>query len=89
MHAPLSYTVIWPSSFLSPSVMDKTTETGMPADAVAEIILNSVVRHEPDVVIAPFVHRVAVVLRAVAPHIFFSIMAKRARKQRKDYVKTE
>ena len=69
--------------------MDQTTEAGMPPDTVAEIVLKSVVHHEPDVIIAPFVHRMAVVLRAVAPQVFFSIMARRARKQRKEYVKSD
>ena len=69
--------------------MDKTTEAGMPVNAVAETVLKSVVLQEPDVIIAPFVHRLAVVLRAVAPRVFFSIMAKRALQQRKDYAKNE
>ena len=67
--------------------MDKTTETGMSPEAVAETVAQAVVYGEPDLTLAPFIHRMAIILRAVAPPLFFAIMAKRARKQKKDYVK--
>ncbi|KAK7111322.1 dehydrogenase/reductase SDR family member 7B-like [Littorina saxatilis] len=68
-------------------VMDKTTESGMAAEAVAERVLRSVLYRQPEEIIAPLHHHLAVILRVVAPQVFFTIMAKRARKQRKDYVK--
>lgn len=68
--------------------MDETTLSGMPVDTVAERILHAVIFSEDDVLLAPLAHRVAVVLRAVAPGIFFWLMALRAQKQRKEYVKS-
>ncbi|XP_076453848.1 dehydrogenase/reductase SDR family member 7B-like [Babylonia areolata] len=70
-------------------LMDKTTESGMTPEAVAERVLQCVLRGQPDVVISPLHHRLAIILRAVAPSLFFAIMARRARKQRTDYKKAE
>lgn len=70
-------------------VMDQTTQSGMEPEAVARRVLQCVVNQEPEVVIAPLVHRLAIVLRAVAPALYFALMAKRARKQRQEYKSTE
>lgn len=73
----------------SSSVLDKTTESGMSADFVAEKVVNAVIQVQEEVVLAPSVHKAAILLRSVLPGVYFWIMASRARKQRKDYVKTE
>lgn len=70
-------------------VMDKATESGMAPEEVAELVLKAVKYGQPDVLIAPFTHRAIVILRAIAPSLFFYIMAKRAKKQQRDYVKTD
>ncbi|PVD39138.1 hypothetical protein C0Q70_01766 [Pomacea canaliculata] len=70
-------------------ILDKTTESGMSADFVAEKVVNAVIQVQEEVVLAPSVHKAAILLRSVLPGVYFWIMASRARKQRKDYVKTE
>ena len=67
------------------TVMDKTTEGGMLPSEVAQKVLDAVVFNHPDVVLAPFIHRAAIVLIAVAPQLFFRLMSKRAKKQSGDY----
>ncbi|KAL8604507.1 hypothetical protein ACOMHN_015791 [Nucella lapillus] len=66
-------------------VMDQTTEEGMAPEAVARRVVQCVVGRESEVVLAPCLHRFAIVLRAVAPNLYFALMAKRARKQRDEY----
>lgn len=62
--------------------MDETTASGMAAEDVASKVASMVVYEEPDVVLAPLTHRLAIYIRALAPSLYFYIMGKRARKQR-------
>ncbi|XP_068100999.1 dehydrogenase/reductase SDR family member 7B isoform X1 [Hyperolius riggenbachi] len=64
-------------------VMDKSTAEGRTPEEVANIVLRAVGERSKEVLIAGIVPTVAVYLRALAPKIFFSLMAARARKERK------
>ncbi|MEE6497828.1 hypothetical protein FKM82_002878 [Ascaphus truei] len=64
-------------------VMDKNTAEGRTAADVAHIILNAVGERRKEVMVAGVVPTLAVYLRTLAPKIFFTIMAARARKERK------
>ncbi|XP_077131456.1 dehydrogenase/reductase SDR family member 7B isoform X1 [Ranitomeya variabilis] len=64
-------------------VMDKNTAEGRTAEEVARIVFRAVGERSKDVLVAGLVPTLAVYLRALAPKIFFSIMAARAKKERK------
>ncbi|XP_056391047.1 dehydrogenase/reductase SDR family member 7B [Hyla sarda] len=64
-------------------VMDKTTEEGRTPEEVAQIVLRAVGERSKDVLVAGLVPTLAVYLRTLAPKIFFSFMAARAKKERK------
>ncbi|XP_068101004.1 dehydrogenase/reductase SDR family member 7B isoform X5 [Hyperolius riggenbachi] len=65
------------------ALMDKSTAEGRTPEEVANIVLRAVGERSKEVLIAGIVPTVAVYLRALAPKIFFSLMAARARKERK------
>lgn len=60
-------------------IMDKTIQEGYSAKYVAERVLKAVLREEKDVIIAPFMPKVAVLLRTICPSLYFWIMQRRAR----------
>ncbi|XP_073501855.1 dehydrogenase/reductase SDR family member 7B-like [Phyllobates terribilis] len=64
-------------------VMDKNTAEGKTPKEVALIVFRAVGERSKDVLVAGLVPTLAVYLRALAPKIFFSIMAARAKKERK------
>lgn len=64
-------------------VMDKTTAEGTSAEEVAQIVLRAVGERSKEVLVAGLVPILAVYLRPLAPKIFFSLMAARAKKERK------
>ncbi|KAM4698211.1 dehydrogenase/reductase SDR family member 7B isoform 2-T3 [Rhinophrynus dorsalis] len=64
-------------------VMDKNTAEGRTAKDVAQIVLSAVGERRKEVLVAGVVPTLAVYLRTFAPKIFFSIMAARAKKERK------
>ncbi|XP_069590022.1 dehydrogenase/reductase SDR family member 7B [Ranitomeya imitator] len=64
-------------------VMDKNTAEGRTPEEVARIVFRAVGERSKDVLVAGLVPTLAVYLRALAPKIFFSIMAARAKKERK------
>ncbi|XP_053550673.1 dehydrogenase/reductase SDR family member 7B isoform X2 [Bombina bombina] len=64
-------------------VMDKNTAEGRSAQEVARIVLSAVGERRKEVLVAGLVPTLAVYLRALAPKVFFSVMAARARKERK------
>ncbi|KAM4631999.1 dehydrogenase/reductase SDR family member 7B isoform 2-T3 [Discoglossus pictus] len=64
-------------------VMDKNTAEGRTAEEVAKIVLSAVGERRKEVLVAGLVPTLAVYLRALAPQIFFSLMAARAKKERK------
>ncbi|KAM5152220.1 dehydrogenase/reductase SDR family member 7B isoform 2-T2 [Mantella aurantiaca] len=64
-------------------VMDKTTAEGRTPEEVARIVLRAVGERSKEVLVAGLVPTLAVYLRPLAPKIFFSLMAARAKKERK------
>ncbi|XP_053326669.1 dehydrogenase/reductase SDR family member 7B isoform X2 [Spea bombifrons] len=64
-------------------VMDKNTANGRSAEDVAQIVLRAVGERKKEVLVAGVVPTLAVYLRTLAPKIFFTIMAARAKKERK------
>lgn len=64
-------------------VMDKTTAEGRTPEDIAQIVLRAVGERSKEVLIAGLVPTLAVYLRPLAPKIFFSLMAARAKKERK------
>ncbi|XP_073489162.1 dehydrogenase/reductase SDR family member 7B isoform X3 [Aquarana catesbeiana] len=65
------------------ALMDKTTAEGRTPEEVAQIVLRAVGERSKEVLIAGLVPTLAVYLRPLAPKIFFSLMAARAKKERK------
>ncbi|XP_078228480.1 dehydrogenase/reductase SDR family member 7B isoform X2 [Callithrix jacchus] len=64
-------------------VMDKTTAQGRSPVEVAQDILAAVGKKKKDVILADVLPSLAIYLRTLAPGLFFSLMASRARKERK------
>ncbi|XP_072794688.1 dehydrogenase/reductase SDR family member 7B isoform X3 [Vicugna pacos] len=65
------------------SVTDKTTAEGRSPVEVAQDVLAAVGKRKKDVVLAGLAPSLAVYLRALAPSLFFRLMAARARKEQK------
>lgn len=60
-------------------VMDATTESGLPADKVAEDILHAVAAEKKELVMCPLLPRIAILLRTLYPDVYFWLMKKRAK----------
>ena len=67
--------------------MDQTTASGMQPEYVADEVVRAVTYYEKDVLMAPFVHRMAVYFKNMLPNVFSALMISRARKQRKEFEK--
>ncbi|XP_007174259.2 dehydrogenase/reductase SDR family member 7B isoform X3 [Balaenoptera acutorostrata] len=65
------------------ALMDETTAQGRSPSQVARDVLAAVGKKKKDVVLADVVPSLAVYLRTLAPRLFFSLMASRARKEQK------
>ncbi|PNJ03320.1 DHRS7B isoform 4, partial [Pongo abelii] len=63
--------------------MDTTTAQGRSPVEVAQDVLAAVGKKKKDVILADLLPSLAVYLRTLAPGLFFSLMASRARKERK------
>ncbi|XP_066120596.1 dehydrogenase/reductase SDR family member 7B [Saccopteryx bilineata] len=64
-------------------VMDKTTAQGRSPAEVARDVLDAVGKKREDVILADLLPSLAIYLRTLAPGLFFSLMASRARKEQK------
>ncbi|XP_070338302.1 dehydrogenase/reductase SDR family member 7B isoform X6 [Equus asinus] len=64
-------------------VMDEKTAQGRSPVEVARDVLAAVGKRKKDVILADLLPSLAVYLRTLAPGLFFSLMASRARKERK------
>lgn len=67
--------------FLFFPVMDKTTASGLPPEQVARTVVRAVETHNPEVLPAPLIHKIAVIIRPLLPQLLFWIMSRRAKKQ--------
>ncbi|XP_075574592.1 dehydrogenase/reductase SDR family member 7B isoform X5 [Pelecanus crispus] len=63
--------------------MDKNTAEGQTAAEVAQVVLNAVGRKKKEVLVAGLTPSLAVYLRNLFPRLFFTLMAARAKKERK------
>ena len=63
-------------------VMDANQERGYSVEYVAENIINCLRADKPQLILAPFYVRIAVLLRTFLPTIYFYIMSRRAKKQK-------
>ncbi|XP_034662634.1 dehydrogenase/reductase SDR family protein 7-like [Drosophila subobscura] len=68
--------------------MDDSTAKGMSPDKLAERILKSILRNEPDIIVSDIQAKIAYYLRHLCPTLFFWVMAKRALKLEKADKKT-
>ncbi|XP_033373836.1 dehydrogenase/reductase SDR family member 7B isoform X4 [Parus major] len=64
-------------------VMDKTTAEGQTAAEVARVVLNAVGQKKKEVLVAGLTPCLAVYLRNLCPRLFFTLMASRAKKEKK------
>ncbi|NWS70624.1 DRS7B reductase, partial [Crotophaga sulcirostris] len=64
-------------------VMDKNTAEGQTAAEVAQVVLNAVGQRKKEVLVAGLTPSLAVYLRNLFPRLFFTLMATRAKKERK------
>uniref|UniRef100_A0A6B2F7M1 Dehydrogenase/reductase SDR family member 7B n=1 Tax=Bothriechis nubestris TaxID=1766655 RepID=A0A6B2F7M1_9SAUR len=66
-------------------VMDKTTSEGKAAADVARLVLDAVGERQKEVLVVPgFLPTLAVYLRPLCPALFFTLMARRAGKDKKE-----
>lgn len=66
---------------------DSTTASGMKPSFVAHKILQAVKYRKDDIVLAPLLHKLVILIRAFFPSLFFSIMNFRAKSGEKEYSK--
>jgi hypothetical protein len=59
--------------------MDRDTAHGYKPEYVSERILSAVVEGRKELIIAPFIARLAIMIRTLAPSLYFWIMERRAR----------
>ncbi|XP_077019447.1 dehydrogenase/reductase SDR family member 7B isoform X2 [Tamandua tetradactyla] len=64
-------------------VMDETTAQGQSPEKVARDVMAAVGKKKREVILADLLPLLAIYLRTLAPGLFFSLMASRARKERK------
>ncbi|NXO64999.1 DRS7B reductase, partial [Phainopepla nitens] len=64
-------------------VMDKTTAEGQTAAEVAQVVLSAVGQKKKEVLVAGLTPCLAVYLRNLCPRLFFTLMASRAKKEKK------
>nr|XP_033770731.1 dehydrogenase/reductase SDR family member 7B isoform X3 [Geotrypetes seraphini] len=64
-------------------VMDKNTAEGRTPEDVAKVVLKAVGEKKKEVLVAGLLPTFAVYLRTLAPKLFFTLMAARAKKERK------
>lgn len=70
-------------------VMDATTASGMEPREVAEVILRAVTHQHKEVILAPKLHIIAVMIRNLFPSIYFRIMNNRAKKERTENIRNK
>lgn len=66
--------------------LDETTAQGFAPASVAERLLDMILKDEPEVVMADAHIRMAILMRALTPALFFWFMNKRAAKTRQDKI---
>jgi dehydrogenase/reductase SDR family protein 7B len=59
--------------------MDSDTAHGYKPEYVAEKILSAVVEYKKELIISPVIPRLAIMIRTLAPSLYFWIMERRAR----------
>lgn len=64
-------------------VMDKTTESGMDPLEAARQILVAIIHKDSELILAPLIHRAAIILRTLFPLAFFLAMKFKAKSGRK------
>ena len=69
--------------------LDETTAQGFAPASVAERLLDMILKDEPEVVMADAHIRMAILMRALTPALFFWFMNKRAAKTRRIKSTTE
>lgn len=65
--------------------MDAATEQGYSTDYVAEKTALAVSQKDQEVILAPLVHKIAILMRTNLPRLYFYVMARRAQKESKQH----
>lgn len=66
--------------------MDETISGGMSPEKVADNIVKCLISGQEEMMIAPLIHQMVVILRTLTPSLIFRIMKRRATTQRNAYV---
>ena len=69
--------------------MDSTQLSGYPPEEVASRIVRLVREQRNEDIPAPLLHRLVIYIRTLFPSLFFFIMQKRAKSQRKEKAKND
>lgn len=64
--------------------MDSTTASGMDPKEVAQSVFTSVINNEKQLILSPFLPKIAILIRFFLPNIYFYLMNKRAQKESKN-----
>jgi hypothetical protein len=62
--------------------MDSATASGYKSEYVAEKVLSAVAQGREELIIAPVVPRLAILVRTLTPSLYFWMMGRRARNTR-------
>ena len=63
---------------------DANQERGYSVEYVADNIIKSIIAPQHQLILAPFYVRIAVLLRAFLPSVYFFIMSRRAKNEKKN-----
>ena len=66
--------------------MDETTSGGMSPEYVADSIVGCLINGNEELLLAPVLHHLAIILRTLSPTLITRIMKKRAATQRNGYM---
>lgn len=61
--------------------MDATQQSGMAPEYAAKCIVDAMLKEETELLLADFKSRLALILRAISPNLYFWVVVKRAKKQ--------
>jgi len=62
------------------NITDETTATGLEPEIVAKTIKLAIIRNDKELLISPMLPKIAIIIRALFPNLYFYLMSNRAKR---------
>jgi hypothetical protein len=62
------------------NITDETTATGMEPEIVAQTIKLAIIRNDKELLLSPVLPKIAIIIRALFPNLYFYLMSNRAKR---------